>query len=904
MAGGLLLLLTGLPTSAADVPSCSRPGAFSRVGDWTSAKAPRFVERTGGRGQDVTTYAVDPLSPKRGFVTNGTSLSVTRDGGCTWQEVFSLPETPDDVIPFTAATTTLTEIRVAEDPKYREGVWVLAQEATETGGRPHLLYARASKRGQFVTRESGLPPAGAGHDLVVSRANADFLYLAVDAGAVQEPALGTATGAPVGGLYASTDAGQTWTRRTPLTEQATYTSLAVDPGSSNRVWAVRDGRLRHSTDGGRTFVGPAPTDAEQAAWDVSALTVVRPPRAAPVVHAYSRTSAGGRPISIVLTDDGARHVTAPAPGPVESSESGYDGQTAVISLHPVDGRPARVLFGVPGSSAPWTDITPTRATQDLQVSLDHTGAPQVRIVTTRAVLTYDKQVVASPPALLPPGALVPDPGDPRPLGPPQVAPLRTALTLRADESRPVTYTATLPRRNIPLDVYFLLDASESMREELPRIRADAQALVAELRSAGVDVWAGVGWYRTTCQAPAYRRELAVGPTDDADRLGSALERIEAVAPGLETQLFALDQAVTGAGAAVVPPPNPECGVPAGLPTTSVPAEQQAGFRQSALKVVVHATDITFRKAYACRTGVPCVDPGLTPTRADGSIDLGPAAADYLESGVLAVGIAAADGDGSPDLADFARRTRTLAPPGGTDCDGDGRVDLSRGAPLVCADAAHLAPTLQALLAEVALPRAVRVTPAGPVLSRVTPTAVPGVDVTRDLRAQVVATFSCVGLAAGVYDATLALTLTGGGRDEPLGTAAAAVTCLAVPVVPPAPAAAAPPGPNAPAAPAPGAAPPPALAAPAPAVQPQANPQVQTNPQLQAGTQDQEQEQLELALSLLGSGLQDQDVPTVATRDVPAAMFVAGLGALGLAGAGTAMSLQARRRTHLAVARAG
>ncbi len=901
LAAGLLVVAAGLsiaavPSDAHDLPPCARPGAFGEVGDWHSARAPRFVERTGGRAQDVTTYAVDPLTPERVFVTNGTSISVTRDGGCTWQEVFSLPETPDDVTPFTAATTTLTEIRVAEDPKYREAVWVLAQEATSTGGRPHVLYARASKRGQFVTRESGLPPAGAGHDLLVSPANADFLYVCVDAGGVQDTGLGAGVAAPIGGLYASTDAGQTWQRRTPVTDQAVYTRVAVDPGSSNRLWAVERGHLRHSTDGGRTFTAPAPSDAAQSAagWDVSALTVVRPPRSAPLVHAYSRTSSTGRPVSIVLGDDGARTSSAPAPGPVESTASGYDGKTAVVSLHPVDGRPARVLFGVPGSAAPWTDITPTRATQDLQVSLDKTGQPKARIVTSRAVLTYDRQVVASPPDLPPPGALVPDPGDPLPVGPPSVVPARTSLRLRADESRTVTYTASLPHRAVPLDLYFLVDASESMKEELPGIRSDALSLVASLRAAGVDVWAGVGWYRTTCQAPAYRRELAVGPTDDPNRLSTALDALEALAPGFETQLFALDQTVTGSGAAVVPPPSPECGVPAGLPATSVPTEQQAGFRQAAVKVVVHATDITFRKAYACRQGVPCIDPGLTPTKPDGSIDLDPAAADYRQAGVRAVGIATGDGDGRPDLADFARLTGTLAPTGGVDCDGNGSVDLAAGAPLVCGTARHLGPALQRLLTEVSLPRTLEVQSAvSPVLTTVTPRRLAAVDVTRDLRAQVTATFSCVGLAAGDYDAALALRLTGGRADEPLGQVAAAVTCLpaAVAVVPPA----APAGPNAAPVPAPGAAPPPAVAAPAPAVQPQANPQVQTNPQLQTGAQDQEQEQLELALSLLAPPQDEVVVPTAATREARAAAWTAGMSALALAGAGVALNAQRRRQ---------
>ena len=294
-AGALLATALAVPftSSASDLPSCSRPGAFTRVGDWIGAKAPHFVERAGGGGQDVTTYNVDPLTPKRMFVTNGTSIEKSLDGGCTWSEVFSLPETPDDTIPFAASTTRLTEIRTAEDAKYRDALFVLAQESTEAGGRPHLLYARSAKRGKFVVHDSGLPPTGRGHDLVVGVTNSDFCYLAVDTVDVQA-GVGAAA-APLGGLYASTDATTTWTRRTPLTAQASYDALALDPGSGNQLWAIEQGHLRHSTDGGRTFAGAAPTDADQTAkgWQFTALAIVRPIRQGPVVQAYSATSSNG-----------------------------------------------------------------------------------------------------------------------------------------------------------------------------------------------------------------------------------------------------------------------------------------------------------------------------------------------------------------------------------------------------------------------------------------------------------------------------------------------------------------------------------------------------------------------------------------------------------------------------------
>src|SRR4051812_48540105 len=103
-----------LPASSASdaLPPCSRPGGITRAGDWIAAKGPKFVERLGGGGQQISTYAVDPNNPQRVFVTNGTSVVKSLDGGCTWTEIFAIPETPDDITPFASSTTRLTEIVV------------------------------------------------------------------------------------------------------------------------------------------------------------------------------------------------------------------------------------------------------------------------------------------------------------------------------------------------------------------------------------------------------------------------------------------------------------------------------------------------------------------------------------------------------------------------------------------------------------------------------------------------------------------------------------------------------------------------------------------------------------------------------------------------------------------------
>jgi hypothetical protein len=898
----LSVALPGLlaQSNAADgLPACSRPGGFSRMGDWVAAKAPKFVERLGGGTQQVTTYAVDPNDPKRVFVTNGTSIVKSLDGGCTWNEIFAVPETPDDVTPFASSTTRLTEIVIPEDAKYREALFVLAQESTDAGGRPHVLYARSAKRGKFEVRDNGLLPAGRGHDLTPAVIDSDFLYLAVDSVNAQSTDLGTGASAPVGGLYASTDGAASWTRRTPLTEQRKYGALAVDPGSNNGLWAVEGGHLRHSSDGGRTFTATAPDDAAQTAagWDVTALTVARPPRRGPVVHAYSRSSTSGRSIELILDKDGGHVTSAPAPGPVETAATGYDGVTTLISTRAEDGRPARIHVRVPGGT--WVDITPTRTTRDLQVSTDRSGRPQVRAVTDRAVVTYSKQIVPPPPPMPPPGADVADPGLPRPVGPSSLSPASAALSLQADETRDVPYTVRLPHRPVPLDLYFLVDSSESMTDEMPGVRRDALALVSALRAAGVDVWAGLGFYKTDCRAPAYRRELAVGPTDDPDRLRRALDALDTSdAPGLETQLFALDQAVTGTGARVVPPPPAGCGLPTGLPSSQVPPDQDAGFRDAALKVVVHVADITFRRPWCDpNPTLGCTPPQLTPTKPDGTPDPRPAAQDYLERGVLAVGVAA-DPDGFPDLREFAALTRTLAPAGGVDCDGDGEPELASGSPFVCRSSAGLGEPLRRLLDQVSVRRSIEVVAhtAGAV-TRVSPGGVTPVDVTRDLVLPVTVTFSCKGRDSGAHDTMLDAVLTGGPVVEQVGRARAVVTCLPkLPAYALGPAAA-----LVPPLPPPGGAPVPPVINPLPAAQVQTQVQAQVQTQLMA----QEQERTAAAVALaLNSGEQqaaDEVIVMPMTRrerDVPAPAYLAAL--TSLTAAATVVAVRRRQPTDVPV----
>src|SRR5687767_7395040 len=88
--------LINLLTALAVVTVATAPfGALAQVrcgraydGNWVVFEGPRFSQG----GQAITHFAVDPLVPKRAFVTNGTQVMRTLDGMCDWDVVFDTTE--------------------------------------------------------------------------------------------------------------------------------------------------------------------------------------------------------------------------------------------------------------------------------------------------------------------------------------------------------------------------------------------------------------------------------------------------------------------------------------------------------------------------------------------------------------------------------------------------------------------------------------------------------------------------------------------------------------------------------------------------------------------------------------------------------------------------------------------
>jgi hypothetical protein len=925
VAAVLLWPLAGTSPAADALPPtrCADAGAVSRVGDWESVRPPAFRAVAGGRGSAVTEIAVHPSRPQTRYASNGTTVERTDDGGCTWREVYALPEVPSEEDTLSAATSEVVELVVPTDPRAHDRLVLVLRDGN---GGPRVLTSVDGGVEPFRDRSEGLPPAGTPTDLMVAATNPDFLFLGVRAVPGEEgggsglpvavptlpplpPPLGGDPGGPgggalTGGLWASVDGGLTWEQRID-TADLEGSTRAVDlvvghPRSPNRLWVVSDGVLRASTDGGRTYAAKAPSEQQQRDldWDITALGVdVLSPTAGPaarrtVVLAFSRTSAqDGGPVMLSSVDEGATFDQVRGPGVVDSMSPFVPGTGAfALSTLAVDGRPGVRVVNV---RSPRPTQLPVKAppvdAPDLAVTTDRSASPTFHARTADRLLRYVGPAAAVPPAL-PPVIGGSQEDAIAPLGAAAVAPDRDEVVLEVGESRTLPHVLTTPRRLTPLDVYVLLDTSESMADDLDAVRGQLRALATRLRDRGLDLSIGLGEFKGGRSTVAYRRVVGVGPSTGAFSRG--LDELVADGFGLEAQLIALEQALTGRGETAADLLPADCKLTDPDPDRFVQEErrtappvvggQAADFRRGAVPVVLVVTDTNFLR------------PAGTPLKPDCSVDVDRVASAYAAAGVHVVGLGVDDVDNAPRAADmtaFARATGAMQPPGQACAP---MIDATPGAPAVCREALDLVPTLERLAGQQREPAVLTVaeTGAADVLDAGV-TAFPGVDLRRSTTLDLPVTYSCAGQEPGTYDGGVEVRLAG----VAVATITSRVTCLAAAGALPPAAVVVPPVVGV--LPLPGAAPPPPP--PAQVVQPQVQTQPQANPQVQSGAQEDSQEQVDLALALQ-TGLQQDDRTELAMSArrpaVPVPVHLAALTALTAGAAGLALRQQARERARL------
>jgi len=624
LIAALTLALVTAPLGASASPAEICPGVFTD-GTWTTVASPQYP--AGPR--TVSEFAVDPYAANVLYATNGTSFMRTVNLGCDWEPGLLLDALPTLQVPLSGANSEIVDIEIPESRYAHTQIYLLLEERVGPLVRPHVLISRDGGQ-TWRASDEGLPPAtGNANRIRVAPDSPQFVYVM--------------TSLPTGAdeLYASTNGGRTWTRRSKLPPEGGAFDFAVDPQNSNELWLWGGGGLYHSTDGGasRQNIDAVPAGipladvwhGENAASRVAAWE--------PETFTFSVSPNGGRTWG---------RINGPITGHGLAIAHGNTPYDIFFSMH-------EGMFRLTEDG--WRNITPASQVDLLDLEVTRTGQPTlVGRTTTTIELLRNLEAGATLSAFDVQAAQVESQGVP------EMKPRDVELTLKPGQKKTVQLDLDLPPLPNPLDVFFLVDTSSSMDSTISGLRVGMQDIINQLAGAGLDVQFGVGEFKDypvpgygDAQAGdfPYRLNRAIGPADD--QLKEALERLQSSGGGAldqpESQLTGLYQAATGAG----DPPW-------------VPAGQDAAFRGAATKVIVHITDAQFHNEPQHPS-----PPFTTVAQA------------LRDRGILQVGLAIYGPNGPKgmnDLSAMAEATGTHAPEP-VDCDGNGSADVPPGQPLVC-----------------------------------------------------------------------------------------------------------------------------------------------------------------------------------------------------------------------------
>jgi photosystem II stability/assembly factor-like uncharacterized protein len=258
-------------------------------------------------------------SPIRGNVSHGDGVYKSTDGGKTWQRIGL-----DD-------TRQIARIRI--HPRNPDLVYVAALGH---------VWGPNEQRGVFRSRDGGKTwekvlsrgnKAGA-IDLIMDPTNASILYAGF--WEVYRKPWTLESGGPNGGIFKSTDGGDTWTEltRNPGLPRGTVGNIGitVSPANPDRVWAIveaEDGGVFRSDNGGRTWTRVnEERRLRQRAWYYT--RIYADPKNADTVYVlntgFYRSNDGGRTFTGIPVPHGDNHDLWIAPDDpnrmIESNDGG------------------------------------------------------------------------------------------------------------------------------------------------------------------------------------------------------------------------------------------------------------------------------------------------------------------------------------------------------------------------------------------------------------------------------------------------------------------------------------------------------------------------------------------------------------------------------------------------------
>ncbi|MFN2588010.1 MAG: hypothetical protein ABR613_07830 [Actinomycetota bacterium] len=655
----------------------------TRTGNWVTYDVRDFAG-----GGPITDYEIDAFSPTTIYATDGKDLLQTTGDGCSWTKVFTVTGTTPLDYGFRGDAATITSIVVPRSGAAHTRVLLTIEESVGGVTRPHVVRSDNPGSAPWVSGDTGLPPTGQPETLVVSPANPGVAYLGIDVG-----------GGSLDLVFRSDDGGVTWSLRSDLTQTQPSRGILgfeIDPVMSEELWAYGPGGLFRSRNGGATFVL---TDEFRQSEVTEVLVFHSPTRTYPIVLAFRK----GDDDLMVSTDDGETWLRTDTPGTVSSAAYGRQPFELMIST-------PRGIHLFDAASETWFRVvTPRPGIVDLDADLTLESGFYGR--TAGTIERYDGPTGVEIPPPVPGGpnidvdGLVPD-EDALPAPPPALSPSGTKVVMKTGATRSVDYRLTLSEKTTKLDVFFLLDTSDTMSGTIQGLADSVTGIINQLRSAGLGAQFGIGVSRaytdtaiprepcqnetdTNCERNfIYRRLVDLADDSNSDELVEALESLHAEAGGrFDSQLGALYQVATGAGQDDSPEP--------GYTESDAHPGQQATFRdgKNTLRLVFVATDEPFATGEEGdrdfnvsdfgRISPPDIPSFAKVDEAFAKVDaqvLGLAIGQTLDRGRDTAG-----GGPTPleHMQEIARLTGAFAPAGGVDCDGDGAADLEPGMPLVC-----------------------------------------------------------------------------------------------------------------------------------------------------------------------------------------------------------------------------
>jgi hypothetical protein len=659
------VLAAGVAVSATASDAQDDCGADVLKGDrgtWTVHAGPKFP----AGDPKITAHTVDRRLPDVHYATNGVVVMRSPDGACSWEESFRLPDAPTSAVPVSAKTGRIESLEASRDVVIAP---VSAPGSALPAPAPKVDVAtvvlRSGDAGE-TWEAAKAPLPGAPGPVAFGDEEPDVVYIAT----------GTV-------IHRSTDDGAIFAPVTPPPGAAgrieSLVASVFDVSGGDILMAkAEDGPAFMSLDDGTTWKR---YEQSEIGTDGPVLQPVGKGHESRI--AFFDTD----PQSKKLTDfvysmnqgNTFKRFGAKAVEGLDGTVTSFEGEQrrgdivlttteGVYRFHP---RAKRMV------SVDEFALSPLRGAQSPHIYEDRVT---YRFHNDSEIVIYQEAPGGAAALPLGDGADFTDPGPP----PAVLAPAGGEVPVAPGDTKTMKYSLSLAAKSTRLDTFFLLDTSNSTNGYINGLRVGLTKISRGLASAGVETRFGFGEYQDTgvtdprTKGVRYARRADIG---GADAVRSALSKVE-VFGGEEPGYTAVHQTLTGTGL-----PTPANGKP-------VAAGQKAGWRPKSVRTLVLIADESF---------------AADPDGADRAAALEALRTEDVEF----VGVVVRDDEFDPSLPgvdcaavvgtppeksydntegdhrlrcqleDLAEAAGTYAPAGGTDCDGDGKVDVAAGKPLVC-----------------------------------------------------------------------------------------------------------------------------------------------------------------------------------------------------------------------------